>query len=199
MVRVRLFVEGGGPGELPDKTFRQAWRRFFEAAGLAGKLPKVVRGESRNETFDKFKTAVRKRATNEVVLLLVDSEGPVNPGQSAWQHLFNRDNWDRPSGAANDSAYLMVQVMETWLLADRGALRRFFGPLLNENYFRQWPDLEAVPKDTAFNVLEQATSNCQKKYRKDKVSFELLGQIDPALVADACPHADQLLQYLRTL
>jgi hypothetical protein len=64
MVKVRLFVEGGGPGELPDKTFRQAWRRFFEAAGLAGKLPKVVRGESRNETFDKFKTAVRKRTTN---------------------------------------------------------------------------------------------------------------------------------------
>ena len=199
MVRVRLFVEGGGPGEMPDKTFRQAWRKFFEAAELAGKLPKVVRGESRNETFDKFKTAIQKRATDEVVLLLVDSEGPVVADHGAWQHLLNRDNWDQPDDAGYDSAYLMVQVMETWFLSDREALRRFFGRSLNETHFRQWQNLEAVPKDTVYNALEQATRTCQKQYRKGKVSFQLLSTINPDLVAQACPHAGGLLDYLRGL
>lgn len=199
MVRVRIVIEGGSGGEAPDKTFRQAWTQFFTAAGLVGRMPRVVRGEGRQQTHDKFKTALQSGRRDEVVILLVDSEGPVAAGHSVWQHLRNRDNWDQPIGAADDSAYLMVQVMEAWFLADREALRSFFGPQLNENHFREWPNLEDVHKDSALNALERATSNCQKPYSKGKVSFELLGQIDPQRVADACPHAGQLLHYLRGL
>lgn len=199
MVKVRLLVEGGGSSETSDKDFRQAWGRFFAAAGLTGRLPKVVRGEGREQTFDKFKSALRRRRRDEIVLVLVDSEGPVTARQSAWQHLRNQDNWDRPPDADDDSAHLMVQLMETWFLADRIALRNFFGPSFNENPFRAWQNLEDVHKDTVLNAMYQATRDCQKPYRKGRVSFELLGQIDPEQVAAACPHANQLLTYLRTL
>lgn len=199
MVRVRIVIEGGGSGENPDKDFRQAWTQFFKAAGLVGRMPKVVRGEGREQTFDKFKTALQTARRDEVVILLVDSEEPVAAGHSPWQHLRNRDNWDQPAGAADDSAYLMVQVMETWLLADRDALREFFGPQLNENHFSQWPNLEELHKDTVLSALERATSVCQKTYSKGKVSFELLAQIDPQTVAGACPHAKDLFDYLHTL
>ena len=198
-MRVRIAIEGGGSGENPDKHFRQAWTQFFKAAGLVGRMPKVLRGEGREQTFDKFKTALQTARRDEVVFLLVDSEEPVAAGHSPWQHLRNRDNWEQPQGAADDSAYLMVQVMETWFLADRGALRDFFGPQLNENHFREWPNLEEIHKDIVLNALEQATSNCQKPYSKGRVSFELPGEINPQTVAAACPHADQLLRYLRTL
>ena len=199
MVTVRIFIEGGGSGKISDKVFKEAWTKFFAAADLAGRMPKVVRGEGRSTTFRKFRTA--RRRANELLLLLVDSEGQVAAGHSAWQHLRARpdDNWEQPPEAGNDSAYLMVQVMETWFLADRDALRRFFGPSLNGNHFGQWPDLEKVHKDTVINALERATSNCQKPYSKSKISFELLGQIDPNAVAAACPHADRLLNYLRAL
>ena len=89
--------------------------------------------------------------------------------------------------------------METWFLADRQALHNFFGPSFNENHLRQWPNLEAVHRETVYNALEQATANCQKQYRKGRVSFQLLGEINPEHIAAACPHADQLLTYLRTL
>ena len=197
MVRVRIFIEGGGIAS--DEVFTEGWRKFFVAAGLLGRMPRVVRGEGREQTFDKFKTALQRRRPNELPILLVDSEGPVVPGRSVWEHLHNQDNWNQPPGAADVSAYLMVQVMETWFLADREALRRFFGPSLNENHFSQWPDLQAVPKDTVLNVMEMSTANCQRPYSKGKVSFELLGQIDPDIVATACPHAGQLLDYLRSL
>ena len=198
-MKVRLLIEGGGSGETSDKDFRHAWRRFFAAAGLTGRLPQVVRGEGREQTFDKFKSALRRRRRDEIVLVLVDSEGPVATRQSAWQHLRNQDNWEQPPDADDDSAYLMVQLMETWFLADRTALRNFFGPLFNENPFRAWQNLEDVHKDTVLNAMDQATRDCQKRYRKGRVSFELLGQIDPEQVAAACPRADQLLAYLRTL
>ena len=197
MVRVRIFIEGGGTSS--DEVFTDGWKRFFVAAGLTGRMPRVVRGEGREQTFDKFKTALQRRRPNDLPILLVDSEGPVAPGQSAWQHLRDRDNWEQPPGADDDSAYLMIQVMETWFLADREVLRRFFGPSFNESRLRQWPNLEEVHRDTVYDALEQATSNCQKQYRKGRVSFQLLAELNPQTVAAACPHADQLLQYLHTL
>jgi hypothetical protein len=196
-VSVKLYIEGGGDGPLLDTLFRQGWRQFFEAAGLAGRMPGVVRGQGRTQTFDLFATAVAYPRGGTLPLLVVDSEDPVEAGNSVWQHLKARDNWERPSGAADDQAFLMVQVMETWFLADRDLLRRYFGASLRENHLRQWPVLEAVRKLTVFKALEMATTGCKRHYAKGKVSYELLGQLSPNQVEAACPHAKALLDRLR--
>lgn len=193
---VKIFIEGGGIGETPDKDFRQAWAKFFAAAGLTGQMPKIVRGEGRDKTFGKFRNELRKRIPDVIAILLVDSEGPVASGHTAWQHLYAQDGWRQPPAAADSSAYLMVQFMETWFLADREALRQSFRRSFNENHFREWTDLETVPKDTVLDVLRQVTGG---RYRKGKISFQLLGRIAPDQVAAACPHAQQLLDYLRAL
>jgi hypothetical protein len=134
-------------------------------------------------------------------MLLVDSEEAVAPGHTVWQHLKARpsDGWDKPNGASDDQAFLMVQVMETWFLADHAMLRSYFGPSLRDKHLRAWPALENVPKPDVFNALEKATAGCDKKYSKGKVSYELLGQVNPTLVEAACPHAKSLLARLRML
>ena len=164
-------------------------------------MPKVMVGGGRVQTFRSFAKSLRSSHPDELPLLLVDSEGRVADEHSAWQHLNARpeDNWDQPPGTDNNSAYLMVQSMETWFLADRDALRRFFGPSLSENNFREWQNLETVPKDTVYNALERATRDCQKQYRKGRISFLLLCEISPERVAEFCPHARILLDYLRGL
>ena len=91
----------------------------------------------------------------------------------------------------------MVQIMETWFLADRDLLRSYFGSSLRENHFRQWPNLEAVPKLTVFDALEKATAGCQRHYAKGKVSYELLGKLRPDRVEADCPHGKALLDRLR--
>ena len=196
VVKVRIFIEGGSPGEISNLIFKDSWKSFFEAAGLSRKMPGVVRGTSRTETFDKFKSALLRRKANEVLLLLVDSEGPVTAGHSVWQHLNERDNWQRPPDVRDDCAFLMVQFMETWFLADRDALRTVFKQDFNENPLREWPDLEAVSKDTVLSALRRATND---RYRKGEVSFKLLAETNPEQVAAACPHARELLDFLRGL
>lgn len=197
----RIYVEGGGAGELLDTLFRQGWNEFFRRAGLVGRMPRVVRGQGRLRTFDLFVTRVRNPRAGELPLLLVDSEEAVAPAHTAWQHLKARpgDNWDRPNGVADHQAFLMVQVMETWFLADRALLRDYFGPSLREAHLRAWPALEQVSKPDVMNALEQATAGCDKRYSKGKVSFELLAKVNPAHVEAACPHARSLLDRLRTL
>ena len=197
MVRAMLYIEGGGEGRDLGARFREGWNAFFKSAGLASKT-KVVRGGGRRRTFNLFVTAIENNRPNVVPILLVDSEDPVAAGHTVWQHLSARDGWQRPSNAG-DQAFLMVQAMETWFLADRDALRKYFGARFRQNALKKWPDLEAVPKPTVLGALKRATAKCTKHYAKGKVSFELLAHIDPDLVATACPHAKALLNRLRQL
>ena len=201
MVTATLYIEGGGEGKALRARFREGWKEFFNSAGVGGRT-KIVRGGGRRQTFARFATAVSDNSPGTVPFLLVDSEGPVAPRHSVWQHLHARDRWVRPAEAGDDRAFLMVQVMETWFLADRGALRMYFGTRFRENSLRAWPNPEDVPKSTVFGALERATASCRKPYSKGskgKVSFELLARVDPARIEAACPHAKAFLNELRAL
>ena len=199
MVRVKLFIEGGGQGSRLNRLFRTAWRDFFLAAGLHGNLPRIVRGGSRNETFEQFMAAVKEARPGELPILLVDSEGPVDANHSAWQHLRHTDGWERPAGARGEQAFLMVQVMETWFLADRDALRNYFGPSFQAGRLPRQRELESIPKDAVLQSLAAATADCNRRYDKGIVSFEILGRVDPILAAERCPGAKSLLECLRVL
>ena len=194
-----IYIEGGGDNNRNlERLFRRSWQMFFLAAGLQKRMPRVVRGGPRIRTFDLFVTAIENPHPAHVPFLLVDSEEPVQAGHSVWKHLQARDKWKQPGGAGEDQAFLMVQLMETWFMADRAALKEYFGQQFRENVFKRWPQLEDVPKATVLDALKKATTNCSSPYTKGKVSFELLEKINPTLVEDACPHAKALLERLRT-
>jgi hypothetical protein len=92
----------------------------------------------------------------------------------------------------------MICCMETWFLADRESLKRFFHDCWRDNALPQWPDLAAVEKSRVFEALASATAACGKKrYSKGKGSFDLLKAIDPATVEQRCPDAKRLLDRLR--
>ena len=198
MVTATLYIEGGGEGKDLRTRFRQGWRTFFDKEGVDART-KIVRGGGRQQTFNRFVAAVRDRRPDTLPLLLVDSEGPVQFGHSPWQHLQARDRWQKPDEANDNQAFLMVQFMETWFLADKDGLRGYFGHGFKEGAIRQWPKLEAVPKKTVLEALESATVACGKRYEKGRTSFDLLAYIDPARVKAACPHADALLERLAAL
>lgn len=90
---VKLYVEGAGQTDLERSLCRQAFSSFFASAGLVGKRPKTVPCGGRQAAYDAFVTAVTSNRPSELPLLLVDSEGPVAPRQTAWEYLQVRDNW----------------------------------------------------------------------------------------------------------
>ena len=197
MVKAKIYIEGGGDGSALRALFRQAWRQFFQSAGLVGRMPAVVRGGSREETWRKFSTAIVQTSSDEVPILLVDAEAPVASGHTAWRHLAERDGWSRPTGANDDQAFLMVQFMETWLLADVEGLAKYFGAAFRGSALRSWPDPEKVERKTVLRALQQASAKCRTRYAKGKVSFKLLARTNPKSVEEKCSHARRLLDHLR--
>ena len=195
LVKVRLYVEGGGDGRALRQALREGFRAFFEKAGLE-RLPRVVACGSRRHAYDDFRATIG-RPSVDFVALLVDSEGPVSAATS-WAHLKERDGWERPAGAAEKNVHLMVQVMESWFLADRDCLARYFGQGFRASALPAVQrDIEDVAKEDVGRVLNESTHRSRKgRYAKGRDSFELLKQVDAAKVIKASPHARRLVRAL---
>jgi len=196
-VRIRIYVEGGGESNRLRTECHRGFQTFFENAGLSGRMPSVTACGSRNDAYDSFCTAVKISIPGTLPLLLVDSEGAFSAG-SQWAHLKTRDDWDRPDGVTDEHAYLMVVCMETWFLADRDCLKKYFGQGFTENPLSGNTAVETIPKNRVYESLKMATrrSDTKGEYGKGKHSFDLLGQIDPKKVRDAAPNVDRLLRKL---
>lgn len=194
MVRTTLYVEGGGDTREQKTRLRRGFRCFLKRAGLNERMPRIVACGGRDRAYDKFKLA--HTDPNRTALLLVDAEEPVT-AQSAWQHLKDLHGWDCPSGAGDDQCHLMVQVMESWFLADRDALAVYYGTDFRSNAIPQWPNIERVRKSDLSNKLRLATRRTRKgQYHKGRHSFKILAALDPNKVMNASPYAKRLIDSL---
>jgi len=202
-VTVKVYVEGGGESDALQTRCREGFTEFFRHAGLTGRMPRVVASGSRRRAYERFRKELQPGAQDKIVILLVDSEDPVPQGMLPWEFLRGRrdDGWERPAGASDESAHLMVQCMEAWFLADKDALSGYFGQGFRQNAFPERTDIEAIPKPDLMEQLKQATRDTKTKgeYRKRAHSFQILGMISPELVRRASPHADRLLKTLATV
>ena len=193
---VKVYVEGGGDGRDLKVRCRQGFSTFFRKASLAGRMPRIIACGARDKTYRDFRTELAHAADNDFIVMLVDSEAPVAMGVGPWHHL---KNWDKPAGAADDNAHLMVQCMEAWFLADKDALAKYFGDGFNLNALPGRPDVENISKSNIKNGLKNATKQCKPKgeYHKGRHSFTILAELDPDKVIAASPHAARLVAVLK--
>ena len=161
-------------------------------------MPKIIACGSRNNALKKFCTALSQANSEEIRLLLVDSEDPVCPSHTPWQHLSYRDQWEQPRGTQEEHAHLMVQCMESWFLADVATLERFFGSGFKSRSIAKRDDIENVPKVDVFKQLESASRESKKRaYHKGRHSFDILARIDPAKVLQHSRSAKRLVETLK--
>ena len=60
MVAVTIYVEGGGEGKAGRTKFREGFRKFFERAGFAGNMPRILASGSRDSALRDFRIALRE-------------------------------------------------------------------------------------------------------------------------------------------
>jgi len=206
---VKLFVEGGGNSKLLRTKCRAAFHSFLQKAGLSGAMPRIVASGSRQNAYDNYCTAVNN---GEEAMLLIDSEEGVrapsgDPHYSAdrpetwkpWHHLKKRkgDDWDKPKNGSDNECHLMVQVMESWFLADKAALKKYYGKDFNERALPSRTDVENISKADVMNALADATRNTLKgSYSKGNHSFDILTDIDPQKVMAASQWARRFVDAL---
>ena len=193
---IRIFVEG-------DKALLNGFRAFLKPVIDAARQRRikfrVTPGGSKDETIKDFLDAVQDEP--EVFnVLLIDSDRPDNGRLMA--SLKSSRIWDNQIGAAvrDDQIHFMVQVMESWFLADKDALARYYGQSFQANHLPQNPNVEQVLANDVIRRLEDATRRTQKEtYHKTLHAPDLLAQIDSDKVRNAAPNCRRLFTALENL
>ena len=198
---VSIYLEGGG--DLPGSRagLRQGMDAFLRSLKNAARRKalhwKTVSCGSREENCRRFENAVANGDPNETKILLVDAEGSL--AHTPCAHLQVRDGWDL-SFSSESTIHLMVQVMETWIVADPEALAGYYGQRFNVRVLPRRPDLEQVPKAHVESGLKDATRRTSRGvYNKTRHGSELLKWLDPARVKERCRHCKRLFEALDTI
>lgn len=167
---ILVYIEGEGGGRTSrkrnylDGEFRRAWRQFLQPLVDHAKNMsfRCIAGRGGGSTTDRFATPLPDQ-NGALRILLIDSEGPVKDASKPWNALQQK----RPTWADDRNCFLMVQCLETWLLADVNSLRTHYNShkkCFQDNQLKKWPNLEAVARKTLQGALEQATSRCTNPY-----------------------------------
>jgi hypothetical protein len=192
VVSAYIYIEGGARGP-NSKNLRikcqQAFRTLLDQMGITGKKVRLKACGGRQAVYDDFCTAHRSTG-NGFVAMWIDSEDPMAEIEQAWKHLAEVTTvgaWEKPNGAVDDQVLFMTTCMETWIVADRAALREHYKRNLNENPLPHTNGLENRERHAVQQALETATTNCKNGYAKGKRSFEILEKLDPAVLRQHLP------------
>lgn len=194
---IRIYAEGGGDDSQTRSLIRKGFSGFLKKL-IAKAREKRIRWQiiacgSRNDAFSNFMNALEDHP-NAFNVLLVDSEDQVDT--TPWEHLQNRDGWDS-QGINDEHCHLMVQMMESWFIADINTLKQFYGQGFQENSLPRNQKVEEINKRDLETALKRATERTSKGvYHKTRHGPKLLEQLDADKVRSIAPYCDRLFTTL---
>jgi hypothetical protein len=200
MVKVTVLVEGGGDDNSLKSRAAAGLRKLIEKLGLKNR-PAIEFLGGRDEVYKRFCREVDRPREPRLYLLLVDSEEEVpyaTNDHPRWHHLASRDKWQRPSANVTDAhLHFMVTAMETWIVADKNAIRDRF-PADYRDVISDGTRFESLSKSTVLDLLQRATNRNERegRYKKGVISFELLARVNPDTLRKNCPHAHRFFEEL---
>ena len=186
VAQITIYYEG-------SPALREGFSGFFSA--ISGTMPRLVAGRSFANTIRAFVTAVEHSGAPS--FLLVDADGP-DDGRLL-QKVKSNPEWNSVLAVCDEHVHFMVQVMESWLLADKGALESYYGRDFQATRLPPNPRVEQVSKDDVLKRLHDATRGTGKgPYHKTRHAPALLALIDTAKVRSAAPSCARLFRAIES-
>ena len=131
-MEIKLYVEGGGKGSHKRATIKlqQGFDSFFteiiELARIKKISFKIIPAGNTQSTYDDFIFSV-ENSPQSFNLLLVDSDDALDEDESARAFLQKKYKKWKLKTVKDEQCHLMVQIMESWFIADVDALKQFYG------------------------------------------------------------------------
>ena len=199
-MEIKLYVEGGGKGshKLATIKLQQGFDAFFrdlKNAARAKKISfKIIPSSNTQTTYEDFLISVRN-SPQSFNLLLVDSDEAIAENETARDFLQKKYKKWLLKTIKDEQCHLMVQIMESWFLADVDALKSFYGREFKESAIPKRKNVETIAKDTVEKSLAAATAKTQKaEYHKIEHGAKILELINPQKVRESAPHCKRLFE-----
>ncbi len=184
-----LVIEGGGKGNKAlQSRLREGFGELIRRSGVATRH-QIVMGGGRGDAWGEYQ---RQHALGHQVLCLIDSEHPVL-GEDPWAHVKRHEGWERPAAASATALHFMVQLTESWFLADANALKRYFGQT-----FVVPGNIETIDKAKVLAQLKTlAAASTKREYDKGRDSHALLKLLDPEQIKQRSVWASRFFDALK--
>ena len=164
--KVILFIEGESNSSNSD--LNQGFTKLLEQK-LKGKLPKIILGDGKGQTINKFLTNQREA---DLFLLLVDLDKPEDTVEA--------DLVDNNLLNDKENVFYMIQEMECWFLSQPNILDDFYGlDSRKKKISEKLPQKKATEFSEPDKIMKNLTKDTKKgQYHKIKHAVELLKLLD---------------------
>lgn len=186
MTEIRIYFEG-------SPKLRAGFHSFYselrDKANSMRRSISFVAGNGRDDAIHDFGLAIESHPTAWNILL-IDSE-------ECFRDALAKDlcRTNHIGQAHARSVFWMVQIMESWFLADPIALSKYYGIGFNAKHAGKHKDIETISKADVLAKLKRATRTTAKgEYHKTAHAPDLLAKIDPDRVRGASVNCDLLFQ-----
>lgn len=183
-MRKVIYIEG--TQDLDNGDLRLAFAKLFEKE-LKGKMPRIVMGNGKSQTVDKFQSTPLQNGENRY--LLVDSDAPVHGKDDICQH-YNDLKPNLKQSCTSVNTYLMIQEAEAWILSQPDVLERFKIKLnkLPKKNVMDIPD----PSDLMADMYKESG----KKYHKVRDFSRVFPELDTKELKKYFPEFKSLIETL---
>jgi Domain of unknown function (DUF4276) len=197
---IRIYIEGDKKSKNSNISLREGFSSFFSELKEKAKEKRikfdVILCGNTSETYKDFLLGV-KYHQNSFVAFLIDSDDEIGKAETPKSFLQRQEkskNWDFEN-VEDNQCHLMVQIMESWFLADIETLKSFYGQNFKHNAIPKQPNIEKIGKLDVEKSLDKATNETSKgAYHKTKHGSELLTKIETAKVKEKAKHCNRLFE-----
>ena len=194
---VIIYIEGDTKqkGKGNAITLRQGFREFFKDLAEEIKVPIDLKLVGARELTIKIFLSELEFFPQSFSVLLVDAEGEIDEKDTVKTFLQKISPKFNFKNVKDEQCHLMVQVMESWFLADKEKLAEFYGKGFNINALPKNKNVEEIVKSDVEAGLKNAVRGTLKKeYKKGEHAGEILRIIDSNKVREAAPHCNKLFE-----
>lgn len=200
---VRIYIEGDKKNKTSNISLREGFSVFFDVLREKARERKIkfdiILCGSSAETFRDFQFGVRSHP-NSFVTFLIDSDDELDnqdTPKSFLQKQTKSKNWEWRN-VEDEQCHLMIQIMESWLIADIETLKNYYGKDFHANSIPKNKNIEKVPKLDVENSLAKATKDTKKGvYHKVKHGAELLTKVNKEIIKLKSKHCQLIFDTIK--
>lgn len=179
-----LYIEGSA--DTDNGNLRKAFALFLEKE-LKNKMPRIIMGDGKDQTIDKFHSTPIK--PSEKRFLLFDSDLP-SPNKEIICDTYNKRKINRKIDANTKNTFLMIQEVEAWILSQPNILK---SAGIDVSKFHT-VNVEAINKPS--EKLADLYKNSHKTYTKVCEFVRIFPKLDSEQLKKNCSEYKALIDAL---
>lgn len=190
-IDVVRYIEGSQ--KTNNGNLKNAFGKLLEKE-LYGEMPKIVMGNGKNQTMDKFFCKPQiKNGNSEIRFLLLDSDKIVENKEIHITNITNVESGKYKSTqyCSDKNIYFMIQAVESWILSQPEILQRKGLPI---NKIPQChPEKVSSPKQVIVKIYESKG----KTYHEVSDCSDLLQKIDTRVLKETFTEFNALIEAIK--